>query len=381
MGEVKVADYLVVGAGMAGAAIAADLSHRGRVVILESEEHAGYHSTGRSAAFFSENYGNALIRALSRASRNFIFEPDGNFTAVPLCRPRLGLYFATHGQLEEMRRFREDPNVLRTTQEITAAEVRSHIPILREDYLTGGILEHGAADLDVDALHQGFIRQARSRSAEIFFDCPVRELRREGGRWIATTPRGAIGAPVVVNAAGAWGDEIATLASVPRIGLEPRRRTALLIPVPGGLSAESWPAAVNIREDFYFKPDAGLLLLSPADEHPCAPCDAQPEELDIAIAIDRFEQATGAQVRQVKRSWAGLRVFTPDRSPVIGFDPSAEGFFWLAGLGGYGIQTAPAVGRLAATLASGEAVPEDIMREGVTSSMVSPARFQPTVQS
>ena len=288
MGEVKVADYLVVGAGMAGAAIAADLSRRGRVVILESEEHAGYHSTGRSAAFFSENYGNALIRALSRASRNFIFEPDGDFTAVPLCRPRLGLYFATHGQLEEMRRFREDPNVLRTTQEITAAEVRSHIPILREDYLTGGILEHGAADLDVDALHQGFIRQARSRSAEIFFDCPVRALRREGGRWIATTPRGAISAPVVVNAAGAWGDEIAALASVPRIGLEPRRRTALLIPVPGGLSAESWPAAVNICEDFYFKPDAGLLMLSPADEHPCAPCDVQPEELDIAIAIDRF---------------------------------------------------------------------------------------------
>ena len=381
MGEVKVADYLVVGAGMAGAAIAADLSRRGRVVILESEEHAGYHSTGRSAAFFSENYGNALIRALSRASRNFIFEPDGDFTAVPLCRPRLGLYFATHGQLEEMRRFREDPNVLRTTQEITAAEVRSHIPILREDYLTGGILEHGAADLDVEALHQGFIRQARSRSAEIFFDCPVRALRREGGRWIATTPRGAISAPVVVNAAGAWGDEIAALASVPRIGLEPRRRTALLIPVPGGLSAESWPAAVNICEDFYFKPDAGLLMLSPADEHPCAPCDVQPEELDIAIAIDRFEQATGAQVRQVKRSWAGLRVFTPDRSPVIGFDPSAEGFFWLVGLGGYGIQTAPAVGRLAGALASGEAVPEDIAREGVTSSMVSPTRLQPSVQS
>jgi len=375
MGESKVADFVVVGAGMAGASIAAELSRRGRVVVLETEPHAGYHSTGRSAAVFSRHYGNAVVRGLTRASRQFLFEPPAGFAAVPLCAPRGGLYFARADQLELLREFHCDPEVEATTKLLTAAEVRERIPLFREGYVAAGLLDEDVADLDVDAIHQGFLRQARAQKAEIHFDSRVQALRRDGGAWVVVTARGSFRAPVVVNAAGAWGDEIAALAGVEPIGLQAMRRSAVLVPVPGGLCADSWPAAVDIAEQFYFKPDAGLLMLSPADEHPCAPSDVQPEELDIAIAIDRFEQATDSRVHQVRRSWAGLRVFASDRTPVVGFDPSVEGFFWLVGQGGYGIQTAPAMGRLAAALALGQSVPADVARHGVTAVLLSRERF------
>jgi D-arginine dehydrogenase len=368
-------DFIVVGAGMAGASAAASLAEVGRVAVLETEQHAGYHSTGRSAAFFSENYGNPTIRALTRASRQFLFEPPSDFASVPLCSPRDGLYFAREDQLDELRKFRTDPDVLAATKVLSAADVRDRVPLFREGYVAAGLLEQGSADLDVDAIHQGFLRQARTRRAELHFDCPVRTLRREGGYWLANTPKGVFRAPVVVNAAGAWGDELGMLAGVAASGLQPKRRTAVLIPIPQGFHAESWPIAVDISEQFYFKPDAGLLMLSPADETPCPPCDVQPEEIDVAIAIDRFEQATGVSVRQVKRSWAGLRVFSPDRTPVVGFDPVAEGFFWLVGQGGYGIQTAPALGRLAAALASGGPAPSDILRHGVNPDLLAKSRF------
>ena len=360
---------------MAGASVAAGLSEAGRVALLEAEEHAGYHSTGRSAAFFSANYGNAVIRGLTRASRAFLFEPPPDFSAVALCTPRDGLFFARADQLEQLQRFRTDPDILAGTTELSGAEVRARIPLFREDYVAAGVLEVGSADLDVDAIHQGFLRQARTRGSEIHFDCRVLALQRANGLWTATTAKGQFSAPIVVNAAGAWGDELAAMAGVAPVGLQPKRRTALLVPVPHGLHAESWPVAVDVSEEFYFKPDAGLLLLSPADEHPCAPCDAQPEELDVAIAIDRFERATGTEVRQVRRKWAGLRVFAPDRSPVVGFDPDADGFFWLVGQGGYGIQTAPAMGRLAAALATGQPVPQDIAREGVAAALLSKTRL------
>ena len=375
MGNVHAFDFIVVGAGMAGASIAANLAAVGRVAVLEAEQHAGYHSTGRSAAFFTENYGNATIRALTRASRQFLFEPPPNFASVPLCVPREGLYFARADQLDELEAMRADADVRAATRPLTAAEVRARVPLFRDGYVAGGLAEHGSADLDVDAIHQGFLRQARAAGAALHFDCPVRALQRQGGLWVATTPQGEFNAPVVVNAAGAWCDELAALAGIAPCGLQPMRRTAVLIPVPRGLRADDWPLTVDISEQFYFKPDAGLLLLSPADESPCPACDVQPEELDVAIAIDRFEQATGVEVRAIKRSWAGLRVFAPDRTPVVGFDPVAEGFFWLAGQGGYGIQTAPALGRLAAALASGRAIPDDILGQGVDPRLLAKSRF------
>jgi D-arginine dehydrogenase len=368
-------DFLVVGAGMAGASAAAYLSESGRVALIEGEQHAGYHSTGRSAALFSEIYGSQVIRALTRASRSFLFEPPEGFAPTPLVSPRGALYFARPDQLETLGQFLEDADVRSAAKELSRDEVAEWVPIFRSNYLGGGVLDFGAADLDVDAIHQGFLRQVRQRRSEIHLDSRVRTLRRESGLWLATTARACFRAPVVVNAAGAWGDELAALAGVAPVGLQPLRRTALLIPLPEARASDVWPAAIDISEQFYFKPDAGLLLLSPADEHPCAPCDAQPEELDVAIAIDLFEKATNIQVRQVRRRWAGLRVFSPDRSPVVGFDTAVEGFFWLVGQGGYGIQTAPALGRVAAALASGRSVPTDIADEGVIEAKLSKERF------
>ena len=380
MGNVFSADFLVIGAGIAGASAAASLSELGRVAVLETEQHAGYHSTGRSAAVFSEIYGNQVIRGLTRASRDFMFEPPSAFASSPLASPRGAVYFARPDQLDALQQFRTAPEVLAATTELSAAQVLERLPLFGDGYLAGGVLEHGCADLDVDAIHQGFLRRIKARKSEIHFECQVHALVREGELWVATTSKGVFQAPIVVNAAGAWADELAALAGIARVGLAPKRRTALLIPTPRDLAAASWPAAIDISEEFYFKPDAGLLLLSPADEHPSPPCDVQPEELDVAIAIDRFERATSAEVRQVRRSWAGLRVFSPDRSPVVGFDPAVDGFFWLVGQGGYGIQTSPALGRVAAALATGQPLPADVANQGVTAAMLSKTRFTAPAQ-
>ena len=370
-------DFLVVGAGMAGASAAAELARRGSVAVVDMESHAGYHTTGRSAALFTEIYGNAVIRALTRASRDFLFDTPAGFSEVPLVQPRASLYFASTDEADAVQRFREDADIARATSVLSETEVRRIIPIFRPGYLSGGAYEEGSADIEVDALLQGFLRSARARHASVHLGWAVRSLHREHERWIVTTSGGTFRARVVVNAAGAWGDELARMAGVAAVGLQPKRRTAVLISVPGGHPADSWPVALHLGEQFYFKPDAGHLLLSPADEEPSPPCDAQPEELDVAIAVDRFEQATGAPVRQVHHRWAGLRVFAPDRTPVVGFDPAAPGFFWLVGQGGYGIQTAPALGRVAAALASGEEIPADIARQGVSADLLSKARFVP----
>lgn len=376
MGHTNEFDFIVIGAGMAGASAAAGLAQRGRVAILEAEPHAGYHSTGRSAALFSAIYGNAVIRALTRASHAFLFNPPAGFAESPLVTPRQTLYFGRHEQMKTLTQFRADPDIEAGTRALSASEAHALVPIFSPNYLGGAVLEHGSADIDVDLLHQGFLRQARSHQAKLHLGAPVSGLARENGRWQVQAGQEVFSAPVVVNAAGAWGDEIARLAQVKPVGLQPLRRTAMLIDPPEG-STGHWPAAIDIDEQFYFKPDAGLLLLSLADEHPSPPCDAQPEDLDVAIAVDRFEQATGMQVRRIKRRWAGLRVFSPDRSPVVGFDPDVEGFFWLVGQGGYGIQTAAALGRVSSALAAGEPMPSDIAAMGVTPALLSKARLVP----
>jgi D-arginine dehydrogenase len=378
MGQSNKLDFIVVGAGMAGASAAAHLAREGRVAVVEAEQHAGVHSTGRSAALFSELYGNAVIRGLTRASRPFFFAPPPAFSPVPLVTPRDTMYAARPDQLAALEAFRAKPDIAADTLVLSVEQANARMPAFKPGYLGGAVMETGSADIDVDALHQGFLRQARSNGAVVSFDARVESLRHADGLWQVETGAGTLSAPVVVNAAGAWGDEVARLAGVAPVGLQPCRRTALLVDVPPAWAgvAASWPAVIDIDEQFYFKPDAGLLLLSPADEHPSPPCDVQPEELDVAIAVDRFEQATGASVQRVRRRWAGLRVFSPDRSPVVGFDPAAPGFFWLVGQGGYGIQTAPALGRVAACLATGRALPEDVSDQGVTPAVLSRSRFR-----
>jgi D-arginine dehydrogenase len=235
--------------------------------------------------------------------------------------------------------------------------------------------EPAAMDIDVHALHQGFLRGLRARGGRVVTDAEVRSLRRRDGLWTAETTAGTFAAPIVVNAAGAWADEVARLAGIGTVGLVPKRRTAFTIEPPEGVAPSGWPAVVDVAETFYFKPESGRLLVSPADETPMPPCDVQPDEIDVASAAARLEAATTLQVRRIAHKWAGLRSFVADKTPVAGFAPDAEGFFWLAGQGGYGIQTSPAMGRVAAALAAGRGLPPDIAARGVTEAALSPARY------
>ena len=367
-------DFIVIGAGIAGASIAAHLSSRGRVLLLEAEEQPGYHTTGRSAALFSTTYGNATVRGLSRASRDFLFEPPPGFSPTPLVRPRSTLFFARDDQPGLLQEALADEDMRRSTQVLDAAQAAAMLPAFRPGYLGGGIVDGASADIDVHALHQGYLRAARRLGATLLAGRPARSLARDARGWRVLAGDGAHRAPVVVDAAGAWGDEVARAAGVPAIGLRPLRRTAMIIDAPAGASPDDWPAAIAIDESFYFRPEAGRLLLSPADETPSPPCDAQPEDWDVAVAVDHFERATGSSVPRVLRRWAGLRVFTADRTPVAGFDPDVPGFFWFVGQGGYGIQLAEALAAAGAAAACGEPLPAAIAAQGVRMDALSPAR-------
>jgi D-arginine dehydrogenase len=371
------ADIIVIGAGIAGASVAAHLAETRRVVLVEREDRPGYHSTGRSAALFTEIYGNPVIRALTRASRKFLFDPPSSFTEGPLTHPRGCLYIATAAQLESLRAFRSLPDILPATESVTAAEARRLCPVLRDEYLAGALFEADSSDIEVHALHQGYLRLFRRREGRSMNNADVHAIERTGASWTVRAGAEALTAPLIVNAAGAWADEIAVLAGIRPVGLVPRRRTAVLVDPPPGVSIDAWPFVNDIDEQFYFKPEAGSLFLSPADETPAPPGDAQPDEWDIAAAVERVEAATTLQIKRLKARWAGLRTFAPDRSPVVGFSPEADGFFWLAGQGGYGIQTAPALSRAAAAVALGLALPADLRAADVQMGEMSPARFTP----
>jgi D-arginine dehydrogenase len=347
-------DILIIGAGIAGASAAADLARTHRVAILEREEYPGYHSTGRSAALFSEIYGNGVVRALSRASRDFFYNPPDGFAQHPLVKPRGSLYIARQEQIPHLEDFARNADLAGSIRRLSREEALRACPVLRPDYVAAAVFEDDAADVDVNELHQGYLRLFKGAGGALFANADVQTLVHRGGQWIAQTRAGEFSAPVVVNAAGAWADAVAQKAGAMPLKIQPRRRTALLAELPAGISAEAWPMVIDIDENFYLKPDAGLLLISPADETPVPPCDVQPEEFDVAVAVDRVEQATTLAVTRIRRRWAGLRSFAPDRSPVIGFDGALPGFFWLAGQGGYGIQTAPAASHLAASLLRGE---------------------------
>jgi len=368
-------DVVVVGGGMAGASAAAEIARTRRVVLLERESQPGYHSTGRSAALFSETYGNTIVRALSRASREFLYAPPDGFVEHALVRTRGSLHIARSDQLAKLNAFFALPDVAENARLVDANEAKRICPLLRDGYAAAAILEPDAADVDVHALHQGYLRQFRARGGVVVTDAGVTALQRTPAKWSVRTMAGEFGAPIVVNAAGAWADEIAELAGLGPLGITPNRRTALLVDAPAGVDVDSLPNTIDVEEQFYFKPDAGKLFLSPADETPSLPCDAQPDEMDVAIAIDRVQQAAAIDVRHVFRKWAGLRSFAPDRSPVIGYDERVKGFFWLAGQGGYGIQTAPAASLLASVLVNEGRVPDALAAFGIDEAQVSPNRF------
>jgi len=368
-------DYIVIGGGMAGCSAAYFLSPHGRVVVLERESQPGYHTTGRSAASYTTVYGNAVIRGLTLAGRSFYEAPPSGFAANPLLTPLGALFFADKDhfpQLEALVAEVDDPSRL---VQLTADDVRARVPVLGPQ-VVGGAFEETARGIDVHALHQGFIRGVRANGGVLHTNADVRGLSANSHGWKVETGVETFSAPVVINAAGAWGDVIADLAGVSKLGLQPLRRTALTFQPDAGIDFAKWPITVEIAEDFYIKPESGLLMLSPADEIASNPCDAQPEEIDIATAIDRLESATTLRVRRIEHKWAGLRTFAPDRTPVAGFDPDAPGFFWLVGQGGYGIQTAPGLGQAAAALAAGNSLPSILADTGLNATDLSPTRLR-----
>lgn len=370
-------DFIVIGAGMVGASVAYELASTARVCVLEGEDRPGIHATARSAALFAPTYGGREIRALTRSSRAFFDHPPPGFTEHPLLRDRGCLYIARSDQLEHLdhmvRSIRESGGevVMLDTQ---AALHR--VSRLREGYLAGAAFDYDANDIEVESLHQGFLRGGRAAGTVLMTRNWLTEPQRENGVWSVVLSGGeVVEAPVLVNAAGAWADEVAAKCGAARLGLQPLRRTALLVDVPDGVDVNDWPAVIDTDEMFYFKPEAGKLLLSPADETPDVPRDAYPDDLDVAIAVDRVQGALDLEVTRVSHSWAGLRTFSPDRAPVVGFDARVEGFFWCAGQGGYGIQTAPAMSRTAAALARRENLPADVVQEGLMAADLSPSRF------
>lgn len=370
-------DVVVVGAGIAGASAAYELAESGRVIVLERESQPGYHTTGRSAAIYTQNYGNRQIRALTMASHSFFNNYPQELIEHPVLSPRGALFIARDDQLDTLdNMFKKARALVSSIRRIETADIIQINPVLKSDYVAGAIFEPDASDIDVHALHSGYLKGLRKRGGTIVCNAEVCEVIRKDNMWNIKTQVGNFAAPIVVNAAGAWCDTIAELAGVRPIGLVPKRRTVFTFDPPADIDISSWPLTIDIDETFYFKPDAGKILASPADETPSAPCDAQPEELDVAMAIDRLQTVTSLQVRAISHKWAGLRSFVADKTPVIGMDNETEGFFWLAGQGGYGIQTAPAAGMAAAALITTGALPDNLSKMGLSEADLGPGRLR-----
>lgn len=370
-------EIIIIGGGMAGAGAAFEISRDRKVVLLERESHCGYHTTGRSAASFTENYGNGVIRRIVLASRGFLTKPPTGFSDYPLLSKRGMITVARIDQLDLLRESLQAAQALvPSIVAMTPAEAIARVPVLREDYLAGAYFEPYSMDIDVNGLHQGFLRGARAQGARVVTKAGVTVIGRQGGQWRVETEAGSFLAPLIVNAAGAWGDEIAVMAGVRPIGLQPRRRTAFNIPAPTGLDITDWPLVDDVGAEFYFKPDAGQLFVSPADATPSAPMDAYAEDIDVAIGAERLERATTIEVQRVSRSWAGLRTFVADGSPVVGPDDELPDFVWLVGQGGYGIKTSPALSRVCASLIAGGGLPDDVARQGVALEELTPHRLR-----
>jgi D-arginine dehydrogenase len=371
-------DVLIVGAGIAGASLACWLAPHARVVMLERESQPGYHSTGRSAAMFIESYGGEQVRALTRASRAFFEQPPTGFSEPPILTPRGALFVATESQRERLEAHWALLHPLSAhARRLDGDDVRRMVPVLRPEQLIGGAYDADAMDMDVHALHQGYLRAARAAGVTLVCDAEVTAIERTLDAWrVRVAGDRSFDAPVLVNAAGAWADAIAQLAGVAPIGLEPRRRSAFVFAPPEGMETSRWPLVIGADEDWYLKPDAGLLLGSPANADPTVPHDVQPDELDIGTGIARIEQMTTLTIRRPKRTWAGLRSFVADGGLVGGYEATApSSFFWLAAQGGYGIQTSAAMGQACAALVRGLPIPPRIADFGLTAEMLSPARL------
>ncbi|MEO8281547.1 MAG: FAD-binding oxidoreductase [Ideonella sp.] len=366
-------DVVILGAGMAGASLAYELAVNGglRVSIVEIEAQPGRHATGRSAAMFFESYGNPTVRALTRASRRFLEHPPDGLADLPLLSPRSCLFVADAPRSSSIDAMLNASDRASGLRRVDVNEAMRRVPILRREWLAGGLVDESGHDIDVAALHQGYLRMAKRARVDLLLGADELRIERDAGIWTVRSRAGTVAAPLLVNATGAWADQVATQLGARPIGLQPMRRTAVLLPAPSGHDIRDWPLVIDTDETFYFKPDAGQLLLSPANEDPMPPCDVMPEEIDVALAVDRFERATTVRVERIGHRWAGLRSFVADRSPVVGFDADVEALFWLAGQGGYGIQMAPGLARLAAGVLTRSSWPD---APPVSAAAVAPSR-------
>jgi D-arginine dehydrogenase len=364
---VSIYDFAIAGAGIAGASLAAELGEGGaRVLLLEAEDQPGYHATGRSAAFWEECYGGPELVPLTLASGDYL--RDNGFLTQ-----RGALYIGRESDTPALDAFmkRFQPTGA-TIERIGRKPLQGIVPGLREDW-TGAVWEPACADIDVATLHAHYL--ARAKSANVVLECRAQlgeAIRRQGTWSLACAGERTFAAKVLINSAGAWADEVAKAAGAKPLGIQPLRRTVVQLrtdPAP----MPDQPLVLDISGRFYFKPEAGRLWLSPHDEEPSAPCDAAPEELAVAEAIDRLEQVVDWRIEAVERRWAGLRSFAPDRLPIYGYDPRTEGFAWFAGQGGYGIQTSPAAARLAAQLLLGRS--RDGMTQNLDAALYDPIRF------
>jgi D-arginine dehydrogenase len=364
-------DILVIGGGIAGLSAAAALSKHARVTVLEAEEQIGFHSSGRSATMVHYALGDRLVRALTLASRSFFDSPPDGFSDVPLGHRMPVLVHAREEERAALDALEAEIAAFASVERLGAKGVHDLCPLLRNDALYG-LADRNGTRLDPHALLQGNLRTLRRNGGELFTGERVARIERASAGWTVSTEHGDNrSAPVLVNAAGSWADQIAALAGVQGVGLEPKRRTIITFDAPPGTKLDGLPFAKTVGDDLYFAPESGRLFASPMDEVPSEPTDAQPDEYDVALAAHRMEERTTVKVERIHSRWAGLRTFTADRHPAVGFAPDAEGFFWLAGQGGFGLQTSPAMAAIVECLVAGTAWPViDVERAALD-----PARF------
>ena len=371
-------DFLVVGAGIAGLSLAARLSEQGSVMVLEAESAPGYHASGRSVAFAHFGLGEKIVRTLTAMSLDELAASPCDDRAR-YARPHPALHIARSDQIAELDALEEEHRSFGCDCErLFADDVRELVPVLKtgKDHIHEALLDRGALKLDTDAMLQGHLRDLRSRDGQLICGARVTGLSRKGDSWEAQTTAGRYAAPVLINAAGAWADEVARMAGAQPIGIEPRRRTVIAFAAPEGTRSAKWPFVKTLGEGFYLLPEGSdQLLASPQDEGPSEPCDAAPEEIDIATIAHRIGEASELQITRIAHSWAGLRSFAPDELPVVGFAPDTPGFFWFAGQGGYGFQTSPALAETGASLIMQSGLPPKFKENGITPDLFAPERF------
>ena len=364
-------DILIIGGGIAGLSAAAALAGHAKVTVLEAEAQVGFHSSGRSATMLHYALGDRLVRALTLASRPFFDSPPEGFSDVPLGRRMPVLVHARDDERDELDALEAEIALFAELERLDARAVHALCPLLRDD-ARHGIADRDGIRLDPHALLQGNLRELRSKGGELVTDARAASIERKSSAWQVRTERAdTYSAPVLINAAGAWGDVIAKLTGVPPLGLQPKRRTIITFDAPPGTKLEGLPFAKTVGDELYFAPESGRLFASPMDEVPSDPCDAQPDEYEVALAAARVEERTIVKVDRIHSRWAGLRTFSPDRRPVAGFAPDSEGFFWLVGQGGFGLQTSPVMAQIAGSLIAGEPWPT----VEVGAEELGPARF------